>query len=232
VTGKKYLLTSAFGPSPDHMKMIEWDKVSPLLDIINLMTYNFYGPWDKVTNHNAPLYAPASGSKEYNIHTSVSRLTELYKVDPSKITLGVAFYGRSVTMNSKPVLHGISTGKPDAVSFPEEKGTPSYFNIVHKLPMFEMHVDEFSKVPYLTGKNGSKCFLSFDDPASISKKADYVLEKNLLGVVIWDISGDYVETAPGSGVLAGNPLCDAIEKSFCSQKSIVMLELNAETRRR
>src|SRR5690242_12040304 len=33
-SGKKYLLTAAFSPSPDHMKAIEWDKVSELVDII------------------------------------------------------------------------------------------------------------------------------------------------------------------------------------------------------
>ncbi|MBL0343248.1 MAG: hypothetical protein IPP71_21735 [Bacteroidetes bacterium] len=43
---RKMYLTAAFGPAPNHMEQIEWDQVVPLLDIVNLMSYNYYGAWD------------------------------------------------------------------------------------------------------------------------------------------------------------------------------------------
>ncbi|MBL0343249.1 MAG: T9SS type A sorting domain-containing protein [Bacteroidetes bacterium] len=174
-----------------------------------------------VTNHNAPIYKPHEGNAAYNIHASISQLIEIYKVPSDKITLGLAFYGRSVTMNNNDGLHSRSNGLADALTFPEEKGTPSYYNIVSKSKLFNRNWDESAQVPYLTGKNGLLSFVSFDDPESITLKAIYALENNLKGVVIWDISGDYIETFPGSGLISETPLCDAIKKAFCDSQFLV-----------
>lgn len=212
--GKNYLLTFATGPAQKHMSQIDWARVEPQLDLIHLMSYNYYGAWDKTTNHNTPLYKPASGNFRYNVDHSVTLLTDTFHIPSSKITLGLAFYGRTAKFENEVALHALSTGI-DATSFPDEKGTPSFYNIMLKQNLFDKEFDDVAKVPYLTGKNGSKAFVSFDDEISIGQKTAFAVQKNMAGVVIWDISGDYIETKPGSGKIAGTPLCAAILANTC-----------------
>jgi hypothetical protein len=49
----------------------------------------------------------------------------------------------------------------------------------------------------------------------LDRKQHLLFKKNMAGVVIWDISGDYIETKPGSGKIAGTPLCNAILANTC-----------------
>ena len=51
-------------------------------------------------------------------------------------------------------------------------------------------------------------------------KASYVNSKGARGVIVWDISHDLMETAPGSGVVAGNPLADTLHQVLCGPVSV------------
>ena len=213
--GKTYLLTSCFGASQAHMNNIDWPAVVPLLDCINLMSYDFFGAWDNTTNHNSPLYAPAQGDPTFNINSAVNSLVTTYNVPAQKICAGLAFYGRSFKTPSAPQLHGPASGSGDTATFSEDDGTPLYYNVLKKLNLFDQYRDNLAVSPYLLGKNGLKTFLSYDDSLSIFAKAAYVRNKNLRGCIIWEITGDYIETTPGSGVIAGTPLATAVNKAFC-----------------
>lgn len=68
----------------------------------------------------------------------------------------------------------------------------------------------------MTGNSGLDTFVSFDDETSIELKASYVMDHDLAGVIIWEISDDYVETHPGSGQIAGTPLADTLNGVFCN----------------
>ena len=213
--GKTYLLTSCFGASQAHMNNIDWPAVVPLLDCINLMSYDFFGAWDNTTNHNSPLYAPAQGDPTFNINSAVNSLLTTYNVPAQKICTGLAFYGRSFKTPSAPQLHGPASGSGDNTTFSEDDGTPLYYNVLKKMSLFDQYTDNLAVSPYLLGKNGLKTFLSYDDSLSIYAKASYIKNKNLRGCIIWEITGDYVETTPGSGVIAATPLASAINKAFC-----------------
>ncbi|KAJ7371554.1 hypothetical protein OS493_024896 [Desmophyllum pertusum] len=56
-TGKpRLLLTAAVSAGHDTIdKAYEVAKLGRLLDILNLMTYDFHGSWDKVTGHHTPM---------------------------------------------------------------------------------------------------------------------------------------------------------------------------------
>lgn len=66
--------------------------------MLNLMTYNFYGPWSTYTGQNSPLYASSIESayeKKYlNVNASVHHWINA-GAPPEKINVGIAFYGRS-----------------------------------------------------------------------------------------------------------------------------------------
>ena len=128
--GKSLLLTAAVGASQDMMDDVDWDSISIILDIINVMTYDFFGSWDTETNHNAPLYHPSSGNSTFNLDSAITRLTDFYNVPRDQITVGVAFYGRSIKTQGLPGLHVPITGAVDNITFFNDEGTPLYYNVL------------------------------------------------------------------------------------------------------
>lgn len=59
-------------------------------------------------------------------------------------------------------------------------------------------------------------FLSFDNERSIAEKANDIVDNDLGGAIIWEITGDYIETFPGSGVIANTPLVDTLNSVLCN----------------
>ena len=214
--GQTMLLTAAVGAGEDKMNNIDWPVVSNYLDIINVMSYDFFGSWDATANHNAPLFAPQQGDPQFNLAWAIDQLVNHYNVDSGKITAGVAFYGRSAETNGSPDLFASTTGQLDVTTFPEDQGTPLYYNILLKSSQFDEHWDDTAKVPYMTGKTGLNTFLSYDNEASIEAKAQFIVENELRGAIIWEITGDYIETSPGSGIVSATPLASKLNNVFCN----------------
>lgn len=209
-TGKYYLLTSCFGASQVRMDFVEWENVVPLVDIVNLMTYDFHGSWDTLSNHHTPLYSPEVGNPEWCFDGAFTNLTQEYNVPAEKINIGIAFYGKALANCTE--LYGSHTGY-DGSTFWEDEGQPLYYNIMKKMDQFSYYWDDQVKCPYLLG-NSINTFVTFDNPESVAYKANYVKENNAKGIIIWEITGDYLETSPGSGVIAGTPLIDTIHAVF------------------
>lgn len=212
---KTYLLTACFGASRSNMQNIEWNNVKNILDIMNLMTYDYFGSWDAVANHNAPLYKPTQGDATFNIDSTVSYLINNYQVPASKIAAGVAFYGRSAKTSTAPALFAPIIGT-DNVTFSDDAGTPTYYNVLKMQNLFTRLWDANAQVPYLVGNGSLQTFVSYDDQESIALKANYIKTKNLRGAIIWEITGDYVETTIGSGIVGSTPLVDTLKSVFCN----------------
>lgn len=209
-TGNDYLLTSCFGVTISHMQHIDWENILPLIDKVNLMTYDFHGSWDPESNHHTPLYAAAVGDPDWCLHGAFTLINQTYGVPPEKINLGVAFYGKALANCTQ--LYGPHTGY-DGSTFWQDEGQPLYYNIMLKMDMFTRYWDDQVKCPYLLG-NTINTFVTYDDPVSIGYKAQYVMDNDIGGVIIWEITGDYIETNPGSGIIAGTPLLDTLNFIF------------------
>ena len=215
---KTMLLTACVGASQANMSNVEWSNISSILDYINLMSYDFFGSWDATANHNSPLYAPAQGDANFNLNSAVQYLITNYGVAPTKINAGTAFYGRSAKTTGTPALFAPISGT-DAVTFSEDEGSPLYYNIAKRFNLFSQQFDTQAQVPYLLGINGLNTFVSYDNPQSIALKAQYIVNNNLAGAIIWEITGDYLETSIGSGVIANTPLVDTLNYVFCNSIS-------------
>lgn len=214
---KYYKLSACFSADPQNMQNIEWNNVVPLLDMINLMSYDFFGAWDCKANHNSPLYAPASGDPNFNCNNAFLNLVNTYSVPSTKINLGVAFYGRS--QMGATGLHQSTNCTENSAVFADDQGTPLYYNIIKNMHLFDKFYDNVAKVPYLMGKSSGSAngtFVSYDDKNAIGLKASYINTHNARGAIIWEITGDYIETSPGSGIIAGTPLADTLNQVFCN----------------
>lgn len=225
--GRTYILTAAVGAAEERMDDVNWTEVGELLDMINLMSYDFFGAWEPITNHNSPLYAPTQGNTTFNIDHAVQKLLNEYSVPASKINVGIPFYGRSMKTIGTATLHGNTAGGADLTTFSVDEGTPLYYNILLKMGLFNSAWDDNAKVPYLTGKDGLNTFVSYDNEASVEQKAEYIVSNNLRGAIIWEITGDYIETYAGSGVIAETPLINTINDVFCNSTTSDPIEITS-----
>jgi len=202
-TGKYYYLTAALPADPDKIDNIDVATISDILDMLNIMTYDFHGAWDPITNHNSPLYAPAQGDPEFCVDAAYRNYIAA-GAPKEKINLGAPFYGRSFAGGTE--LFGSHDGQADTQTWSEDDGMPLYYNILGKWSSVGAvrYWDDQAKVPYAIYNGG---FLSYDDSLSIALKASYVVEKGANGLIIWEITGDYLEDG-------STPLLDAINNVF------------------
>jgi GH18 family chitinase len=201
--GKTPLLTAAFPSGQSHASQMEVDSVAGLLDQINIMTYDFYGPWDRLAYHNSPLYPSEGGDSARSVDGALRLYHTVYAIPLSKINLGIPFYGQTYT--GCTALNTPHSG-PDTLHF-----SPSgafYYDIFRMLDKGDRRWDGKARVPYLVSKEWN-LLVSYDDELSVKAKAEYVVEKNVHGVIIWEITGDYLPDG-------STPLLDALTSVFRS----------------
>ncbi|MCS6929158.1 MAG: glycoside hydrolase family 18 protein [Saprospiraceae bacterium] len=209
------MLTIACGAAPKHLAAIDWPKVHQLVNAVNLMTYSFYGQWDEVSNHNAPLFPSANATQiGYSCAEAVQILIR-HGVPPVKINLGVAFYGRTHRTEGAPSLHAKLSVQSDSSRSASRGATASYSEIVQQINRgsFKYCWDDTAQVPYLID-TAQSLFISFDDERSVSLKAHYARLNGLRGVMIWDITSEYCKV---DGQLR-TPLTDAIRRVFSGKE--------------
>ncbi|MEN9609451.1 MAG: hypothetical protein RLZZ628_265 [Bacteroidota bacterium] len=217
VTGKTYQLSVAVGAAPHYLAAMDWQKLIPIVDRFHLMTYDFFGDYDPLTRFNTPLYTPTQAfNGQLSVDACIRALTDTYHVPADKILGGVAFYGQAMKTQAAPAPYVAYTGF-DMQNFPQENGQPTYNQILDKMSLFDTHVDATTHTPYLTGKNGLNTYITYDDESSIAQKAQYFLDKGLRGTFLWEMAGDYLETAPNSGIIWKTPLLDTINAVFCGR---------------
>ncbi len=192
--GQHHLLTIALGSTPDNYQPLDWAKIAPLLDWINVMTYDMSGEWSEVTGFNAPLYnstanPPEGGSDDATINGLLA-----IGIPANKLVLGVPFYGRGWTGvgAQNHGLHQPYTGLPAGTS---EQGSYDYWDLAaHYVGQYARFWDGTAQVPWLyDAKSGT--MISYDDPVSLTHKANYIREHSLGGMMIWEISEDSPDSA-------------------------------------
>ncbi|WP_327086767.1 glycoside hydrolase family 18 chitinase [Nonomuraea sp. NBC_01738] len=198
-TGKPYLLT-AFTPADPVKIDAGWDlsKIFSYLDFANVQGYDFHGAgsdnsWEpNRTGHqgNLNLDTDSPYSPDFSVDKAVQKYLDA-GVNPRKLTIGLAYYGRGwqqVTDGGKNGEWQSANGAAPG-DFPEEAGTRGYKNIASRVPGCTVRHDEQSIATSCFTGNGGQWW-TFDDPWSIGKKTDYIKARNLLGAMVWEMSGD------------------------------------------
>lgn len=186
--GKKYVVSFAAGGFDKYFEYaVEWEKVSKLVDFINLMSYDLVNGYSTVTGHHTPLYSTPEQlfSVDYGVKQMIQR-----GVPASKIIIGLAFYGR-VWENVPDINNGLyQNGKflksSSIVQIDNLKGKKDY----------QFYWDDVAKAPYIYNK-AEKHFYTFDDKRSVKLKTEYALAQGLGGEMFWELSLDH----PRDGLL-------------------------------
>jgi chitinase len=154
--------------------------VQKYLTYVNLMTYDYAGPWNNETGLVAPLYRSSNDPSPTDNGSSSVAGYEAAGMPASKITFGVPFYGYEW---SNVANHDNGLFEPGS---PANQGA-NYRTIVAAEGNFTQHRDSISQSPYLF--DGSH-FWTYEDPTSIKFKMTYVKNQQLAGVMIWNLEQD------------------------------------------
>ena len=186
---RHYELTIAASARPSEIANIELPQITPLLDFINVMTYDYHtdGP---IAHFNAPLFAAKNDpTPDLNVDASM-RAFEQGGVPAQKLLVGIPFFARAYgrVPKTNAGLFQPSPGKPR--DWRESDG--DWRRLSHTRlndPRYVRHWEPLAKVPWAyDALNGT--WISYDDPRSVRAKVDYMREHNLGGVVIWEIGAD------------------------------------------
>jgi GH18 family chitinase len=186
--GRRYLLTAATAAGARLVGSLELDRITPLLDWFNVMTYDYHSG-SAIAHFNAPLHAATNDPTPfYNVDSTVA----LYRrggVPAEKIVIGVPFFGRAYGG-----VHGPNGGLFKAASPPPREWSTGldYRQLASRNPTsqgFTRFWHAEAKVPWLHN-DSLGVFITYDDAESVGAKADYVRTRGLAGLMIWEIGGD------------------------------------------
>ena len=176
-TGRDHLLSVALGASAAHVEAADGARLAGIVDQAVVMAYDLRG-FDRLTGHHAGLYP--DGKTELSATWAVNAWVE-DGIPEAKLLLGVPMYGRvwrQVTGGNGLNRHAATSGNrivtQKDVAFLLENGA-------------ERHWDEQAQAAYLyDGEN----FVSYEDEESLRTKADWAVEKGLLGLAAWCVNQD------------------------------------------
>lgn len=188
--GKQHYLLSFDAPAGGWaFQYIDLPGVAQYCTHIDLMTYDYNGPWQNSTGFVAPLrQTKYDTDSTLNVAWTVDAYLEA-GVPAHKILLGIPFYGYGWTVNAR------STGQEGQYqpATPLATSTQTYaFIVTNLLPTMQLFRDDVANggrtlTPWLF--DGST-FWTYDDSQSIAQKMEFVRRKGLGGAFAWEASGD------------------------------------------
>ncbi|KAJ4319636.1 hypothetical protein N0V84_006272 [Fusarium piperis] len=191
-----------------YMRHFDLTASAKAVDYINVMSYDLHGIWDAENPIGSQVLA----------HTNLTEIDlalDLFwrnKVDPSKINMGIGFYGRSFQLADpschKPGCLFLGGAKPGPCT--DNPGTLSYFEIMDIIKKYNLtpYWDKKDAVKYVTW--GGDQWVSYDDKDTIAQKIEFANALGLGGLLIWAIDLDNTRLDALAAVLA--------PKSFTAHK--------------
>jgi chitinase len=186
---RHYELTIAASARPSEIANIELDRIVPLLDFINVMTYDYH-TGGSIAHFNAPLFAATNDpTPELNVDASM-RAFRAGGVPAEKLLVGIPFFARvyGKVPNVNAGLFQPSAGPPE--DWRESEGDWRRLSRTRLTnTRYTRHWESSAKVPWLYDP-ASGTWISYDDPDAVRAKVDYAREHGFGGVIIWELGAD------------------------------------------
>ena len=163
---------------------VDWKAVEPLVDRVNLMTYDLVTEGAPITGHHTALY---SSPKQEHSSKSALDLLQGIGFPMNKVALGCAFYARSFDQ------------VPDKDNGLYQPGKFKAFIPYRELMKLQAtndsikaYRDRDAHAPYLYNASTHTSY-TFDDRTSIEEKAKFVIDHRLNGIMFWELTLDQLE---------------------------------------
>jgi chitinase len=187
--GRHYQLTIAASARPSEIANVELDRIVPLLDFINVMTYDYH-TGGSIAHFNAPVFPAANDpTPELTVDASMRAFRD-GGVPPDKLLVGIPFFARA---------YGSVPNVNDGLLQPS-KGLPADWRDSYgdwrrlsrtqlRDSRYARHWETSAQVPWLYNPS-SGAWISYDDPEAVRAKMKYMRDHDLGGVVIWELGAD------------------------------------------
>lgn len=175
---KEKSLSAALPCSPYYGKYFTASVLVETLDWLGFMTYDITGDWDDKARFDSPLY-PNTGS-DYTTWSwkETAEHWEKLGVPANKMVFGVPFFGFQFEGTNAPGTD--FNGKATYMAYKE----------ILKIEGQQFAFDSVSMEPYAFTET---TFTTLETPQSAAIKANWILENNYAGAMIWDISQDVMD---------------------------------------
>lgn len=179
-TGRRLLLTSAINTTSELVRKIDYRDAQRSLDLVFMMTYDFYGPWSSNAGHHSALRGGADDSLEGAIATMTTA-----GVPAHKLVAGVAMYARGFVLAAKPAAYPGADGslayRELAALYLDREGRGTRG--------WQARFDERSGSWTLVNER-AHLMLGYDDPRAVIEKGRLALKHDLAGVFAWELTQD------------------------------------------
>jgi chitinase len=181
--GYHFLLTIAASAGPTNYNLLPLASIASTLDFINLMAYDYSGPWSSVAGHQANLHPNPNSPSTTPFSTSSAIEAYLSAGVPAhKLILGMPIYGRSFANTDGP---GTPYSGPGQGSW--EQGVWDYKALPR--PGATILYDDVAGASYSYDPS-SREMVSFDTAEMVRRKVEWLRGKGLGGGMFWEASAD------------------------------------------
>jgi chitinase len=194
-TGRRHLVTSAINASAPLVGKINYRRAAQALDLVFVMSYDYYGPWTPTAGHHAAL---RSGAADPDASLAAGTRNMLSAGVPAgKLVAGVAMYGRGFGSVAAPRDGRGIDGAPRQGVYPGADGSLPYREIAARYldrrgqarRGYKLLHDAAAGSYALWNPHGG-LYLGYDDPRAVIAKGRYAVEQGLAGVFAWELSQD------------------------------------------
>ncbi|CAL4069687.1 unnamed protein product, partial [Meganyctiphanes norvegica] len=166
------------------------------LDFFNILNYDYHSAYEPQVNHHAALMAPPGTSEhEWDAQLNVDWTIKYYiskGADAHKLVMGIPSYGRSYTLIDGIFTDlGASADGPGAEGkYTKEKGYVAFYEVCENIAAEGWQVAK--PFPRRIGPYAYKGnqWVGYDDEHIVAKKAEYVRENNLGGIMFWSLDSE------------------------------------------
>lgn len=193
-TGRPYLVTSAINTNAALVEKIDYRDAAKSLDLVFMMTYDFYGPWTATAGHHAALRSRGGGadSVEAGLRTMLKA-----GVPADKLVVGVAMYGRGFTGVTPPASGASFNGSKREGVYAGADGSLTYREIAARYldrsgaarRGYRLVADAQAE-SWALWNPADRLYMGYDDPRGVWRKGRFAVKEGLAGVFAWELSQD------------------------------------------
>jgi chitinase len=209
--GKKLSITAAVYPTPfvgpNGAPLTDVSAYANVLDYVEIMAYNIWGPWSSAVGPGAPLNDTCTNQQHGSVVDSV-RLWTQAKFPSNQLVLAVPSYGYSYFVAESDALqNGQITSyppfdpsqQPQGDAWNTDSGIFDFWGLVQggflnakgsAASGIHYRFDSCSQTPYVYNAN-SQVMVAYDDAKSFTTKGYYIVNSKLKGFSMWHSAGDY-----------------------------------------
>ena len=186
------LLTVCAGATVSVLSQQDYTALHPYVDRVNLMTYDLAGPWNNRTGHQTALYG------EQSADTAVKYLLDR-GVPAEKIAIGSPLYGNCwrIKEGFRNPVGAAAEGLADSGLTWNELSALEKTAVPEGVPGWHKGYDQEAEVAWLWNDDpvspDDRLFYSYEDTASLDAKLNYIRNRGLGGLIVWEAHGDNMD---------------------------------------